>query len=78
MLIIARFSVFNSSSRSKIPVLLTSSSTGVQNCTDSMFEWLDDFEEFFSCARFIVVAMMSVDGITNNVVPDDKIAFTPQ
>ena len=49
--------------------------TVVQHCTDSRFEWLDDFEELFSCARFVVVAMMSVDCISNNVVPDDKIAF---
>ena len=68
-LIIVRFSVFNSSSRSKIPVLPR---------TGSMFEWLVDFEEFFSCARLVVVAMMRVDGITNNVVPEDNIAFIPQ
>ena len=43
-----------------------------------MFEWLDDAEEFFSCARFVVVAMMRVDGISNNVVADDKVAFIPQ
>ena len=42
-----------------------------------MFEWLDDFEEFFSCARFVVFAMMSVDGFTKNMVPADKIAFSP-